>query len=253
MTSRRPHGLIIPWSVPIIAVVAALVSAMATARAVGNSDGSGLDVEVVTNTITSAPPNNPGPPKDAIVTAQCPSGKVVTGGGGRVFNERLDSASAILVASFPTNGSPPTAWQAIGRPPAAQPQIAYDITVYAVCVRVSAAAGTLPGTTPGASIAAIKAPDDDRTAKLTDDQRRQHQRTDRSGSDDVRTEGNVIATGCDTDPPTLSIANRDGTVVLTLLGGASKSCGAFPVGSYLVAEGEKVNEQRFDAYEVGAG
>ena len=46
------------------------------------------------------------------------------------------------------------------------------------------------------------------------------------------------------------IANKDGLVKVILLGDAAKAAGSIRVGDYLEADGEKQNEQLFEATDV---
>jgi CSLREA domain-containing protein len=92
--------------------------------------------------------------------------------------------------------------------------------------------------------------DKDAPPRLTDQQRQEKERTNRLGRDDYRTEGNLLATSCDADQPSVTIANRDGTVVVTLLGEAQAVCGSLYPGQYLELDGVKVNEALFEAESV---
>jgi hypothetical protein len=89
--------------------------------------------------------------------------------------------------------------------------------------------------------------DDQRPRKSTEKQRQQDQRTDKSSLDDTRTEGNVVATRCDADIPTVLIANRDGEVTIRLLGETAARCESVLPGDYLEVDGEKINEQLYEA------
>jgi hypothetical protein len=111
------------------------------------------------------------------------------------------------------------------------------------------------------SSASAAAPDDDSARHLTAQQRQQRQQTNRSGSDDVHTEGNVISTSCpsawnntpdlpNADQPAIVIANRDGPVVVRVRGDALATCSLARPGDYLEADGEKRNEQLYDADEI---
>jgi uncharacterized repeat protein (TIGR01451 family) len=90
----------------------------------------------------------------------------------------------------------------------------------------------------------------DSPRKETEEQRQQRERTNRSGQDDYRVEGNVMAVTCDADPPTVTIADRDGLVTVRLLRDAATTCGSIKVGDYLSAEGEKIDELLFEATDV---
>ncbi len=88
----------------------------------------------------------------------------------------------------------------------------------------------------------------DKASKKTDEQRQDHDLTNRSGHDDVHTEGNVVEVHQDANPPYVVIANRDGLVTVSLLCG--DQCPKIAVGAYLQIDGVKENEQLFDAYDV---
>ena len=92
--------------------------------------------------------------------------------------------------------------------------------------------------------------DTDKPRKLTEEERQQRQRTNRSGRDDEHTEGNVTAVACDAAIPTITIANRDGLVEVQLLHEAAQSCGSAQAGDYLEADGVKQTEQLFEADSV---
>ncbi|MCC7370482.1 MAG: DUF11 domain-containing protein [Chloroflexi bacterium] len=106
-------------------------------------------------------------------------------------------------------------------------------------------------------------PSEDDPKKPTEEQRQQNERTNRSGLDDYRTEGNVVAKDCgegpepglpatatQAEPPFIVIANRDGLVTIRLLGDSRYACKQYQVGDYLEADGEKVHEYLFDAENV---
>ena len=92
--------------------------------------------------------------------------------------------------------------------------------------------------------------DKDAPARLTEQQHQEKERTNRLGRDDYHTEGNVLATACDADVPNVTIANRDGAVVVQLTGDARGACASLRSGQYLEADGVKVNESLFDAETV---
>ena len=88
-----------------------------------------------------------------------------------------------------------------------------------------------------------------------------------AGLDEYHTEGNVIAVRCAADQPVPEavrgpvsfdvnetpyavIATRDGAQQVRLLGETAKSCGSIQPGDYLVVEGVKQHESRFDAEDV---
>ena len=85
-------------------------------------------------------------------------------------------------------------------------------------------------------------------ARETETERQQRERTNRRGSDDYRTEGNVVAVDLDARPRTATIATRDGLQVIVLL--CRDSCDDPQVGDYLEAEGEKEHEALFYADSV---
>lgn len=84
----------------------------------------------------------------------------------------------------------------------------------------------------------------ERPRRPTEEQREQGQRTNRSGLDDHRTEGNVVALDKDATPPTVTIAARDGLIVLELHGEAKTV--TVKVGDYVTATGEKIHEHRYE-------
>ena len=91
--------------------------------------------------------------------------------------------------------------------------------------------------------------DDDRKPK-TEEQRHQAAQTNRSGLDDFRTEGNAVSSDCAAAWPSVTIANRDGNVVLRLLHEAKDSCHVVQPGDYVEAIGEKQHEQLYDAHQL---
>jgi hypothetical protein len=95
--------------------------------------------------------------------------------------------------------------------------------------------------------APVKEEQTERPRRLTETERQQHERTNRSGLDDARTEGNVLAVGCDAAVPTITIANRDGPVEVRLLGEAAAACRSAEVGDYLEVDGVKQTEQLYEA------
>ncbi|MFN0070036.1 MAG: beta strand repeat-containing protein [Chloroflexota bacterium] len=95
--------------------------------------------------------------------------------------------------------------------------------------------------------------------KLTETERQQAQRTNRSGLDDYRTEGNLVLSSCDDerrepfqDPfiPYAVIATRDGEQRLLLLHDTRHQCRQMKDGDYLEADGVKLNEQLFETENV---
>jgi hypothetical protein len=89
---------------------------------------------------------------------------------------------------------------------------------------------------------------DDRPRSLLTPQQRE--RTNRSGHDDVHTEGHVVATECGAEPPSVTIANRDGKVLIRLFKDAAGVCREARPGDYLEVDGEKVHEALFEAYDA---
>jgi hypothetical protein len=89
---------------------------------------------------------------------------------------------------------------------------------------------------------------DDSRKPLTEEQRQQHQLTNRSNRDDTYTEGSVVEVATDTQGPYLVIANRDGLVVIRLRCGSG--CPTVRPGDYVEVDGVKENEQLFYADEV---
>ncbi|MGE3271932.1 MAG: S8 family serine peptidase [Chloroflexota bacterium] len=92
--------------------------------------------------------------------------------------------------------------------------------------------------------------DVDKPRHLTDDERRQRAATNRSGSDDVHTEGNVLEVNCTAETPYLIIGMRDGDQTVRLHHSAREQCGSVSVGSYVSADGVKEHEQLFDADDL---
>jgi hypothetical protein len=92
--------------------------------------------------------------------------------------------------------------------------------------------------------------DDENGRKLPAEQRQQHERTNTSSLDDCRTEGNAVSADCDADIPSVTIANRDGNMVLHLLDDAKDSCDLVQRGDDVEAIGEKQNEQLYDVDQI---
>lgn len=84
----------------------------------------------------------------------------------------------------------------------------------------------------------------------TETERQQRERTNRSGSDDFRTEGNVVAVDLEASPRTATIATRDGLQVVVLL--CRDGCDDVRVGDYLEADGSKEHEGLFYADGVSS-
>lgn len=108
--------------------------------------------------------------------------------------------------------------------------------------------------------------DEDEKRKLTEEQKRQRERTNTGSLDDIGTEGNVVGVRCDlsapvptvqrgfvaapNDAPYVLIAMRDGVQQVRLLHDAKSQCGSVQVGDYIQVDGEKVHEQLFDADDM---
>jgi CSLREA domain-containing protein len=127
----------------------------------------------------------------------------------------------------------------------------------AVVIRVAATAppaeipppaAVPPAATPPPALQNSPGDDDtNRPRRETEDERRQRERTNRGGKDDVYVEGSVIETRCDLAWPSIVIANRDGAVEVKLLREAQKACRSIKPGDYLEADGEKQHEYLFHA------
>jgi hypothetical protein len=96
---------------------------------------------------------------------------------------------------------------------------------------------------------AVQQGDDDKP-KLTEEQRQQRQRKNKGGRDDTHTEGDVTETLCDSAWPTVTIATRDGASAIRLAKGVADLCPSIRSGDYLEADGEKQDEQLFDADDI---
>ncbi|MFN8523879.1 MAG: choice-of-anchor L domain-containing protein [Chloroflexota bacterium] len=100
---------------------------------------------------------------------------------------------------------------------------------------------------------------DPKPKKLTEEQKQQKSRTDTSSLDDTRIEGNVLEVRCSRsddaefdvqkpkDTPYIVVGNRDGPVQVRLYEDAKNACKSAKAGDYLKGDGEKDNEQLFDA------
>ena len=86
--------------------------------------------------------------------------------------------------------------------------------------------------------------------RLTEEQRQQRRRTNTASLGDYHTEGNVVAVECDAKPPRVQIVNVDGPMWVELWFGTDRQCPRIRVGDYLIADGEKDNEQRFVAENI---
>lgn len=102
------------------------------------------------------------------------------------------------------------------------------------------------------SVAANNTPnnDDEQGRKPTAEERQQRERTNRGSLDDYRTEGNAVSSACDASIPTVTIANRDGAVVLQLLHDAKLACETVRPGDYIEAVGEKQHEQLYEVDQL---
>lgn len=92
--------------------------------------------------------------------------------------------------------------------------------------------------------------DNEKDRKLTEEQHQQRERTNRANLDDYRTEGNAVSSACDASIPTVTIANRDGNVVLQLSHDAKLACGSVRPGDYIEATGDKQHEQLYDVDQM---
>jgi hypothetical protein len=108
--------------------------------------------------------------------------------------------------------------------------------------------------------------DDDKEKKETKEEKQDRRRTDNSNRDQIKTEGNVVGVRCkqSDDVPTVKkgyiaepdqtpyilIGNSDGVQQLTLIRKAKSDCKDVQVGDYVKADGEKENEQLFQADEI---
>jgi CSLREA domain-containing protein len=108
---------------------------------------------------------------------------------------------------------------------------------------------TISDTTPPPPQTVKPSEDDtDKPRKETDEQRQQRERTNASNRDDYYTEGNVVEVHQDVDPSYVVIGNKDGLQRVILRCGSQ--CPTIRVGDYLEADGEKINEQLFEATDV---
>jgi uncharacterized repeat protein (TIGR01451 family) len=146
-----------------------------------------------------------------------------------------------------------------------------DVAVLAPTATPTATATPTSTPTPTPTPApAISANNDDeeeeQEGRLTEEERHQRERTNRSGLDDYRTEGNVVAVRCNAaspvpvpttgfvtapdDVPYALIATRDGIQQVRLLDEARTTCRSIREGDYLEASGEKQHELLFEAESV---
>jgi hypothetical protein len=114
------------------------------------------------------------------------------------------------------------------------------------------AVGTLAPTATPTPPAAVEE-NEDKPRKLTEEQRRQKERSNAGSEEDERVEGNVIAVHCDRTPPEIVIVNRDGEVTLRLVRGAASLCQSARPGMYLTSDNaEKHHEQLYDVFDFSA-
>lgn len=84
--------------------------------------------------------------------------------------------------------------------------------------------------------------------RRTEQQRQQSEQTNRSGRDDVHSEGDVSAVDLSKQPPEITILTRDGPQIVQLLCGGQ--CPAVKVGDYVEVDGAKQHEGLFTADTV---
>ena len=87
--------------------------------------------------------------------------------------------------------------------------------------------------------------EEDEKPKPTGEARHQKERSNKGSKEDERLEGNVVAIDLNGQPPTITIANRDGNVVVVLSGDALADARYIKVGDYVEASGEKQHELLF--------
>lgn len=90
----------------------------------------------------------------------------------------------------------------------------------------------------------------DEGRKPTAEQRQQRERTNRANLEDYRTEGNAVTSDCSAPIPTVTIASRDGGVVLQLFHDARLACETVRPGDYVEAVGEKQHEQLYEVDQL---
>jgi hypothetical protein len=157
------------------------------------------------------------------------------------YNGGVDDAFVARIPQLPSSLATPT-------PTPTVPPTGTVTATATAAASVTATATVTPTSTPAAPVSSDG--EDDRKPKLTEEQRQQRSRTNRSNRDDYAAEGNVVEVRCDATVPTVVIANRDGLLEVRLLRGAAAVCGSIRVGDYLEADGEKQSEQLFDATDV---
>jgi hypothetical protein len=110
-----------------------------------------------------------------------------------------------------------------------------------------------PTATP-TSVTANVEENEDKGRKLTEEQRRQKERSNAGSESDERVEGNIAAVYCERVPPEIVIANVDGAVTLRLVRGAAALCSSARPGQYLTSDNaEKQNEQLYDVFDFSVG
>jgi CSLREA domain-containing protein len=108
-------------------------------------------------------------------------------------------------------------------------------------------AGTLRVGGDAAADGQANDPNRDKEERLTEEERRQLERTNTGSEEDERVEGDVLAVSCDRSPPEVLIGNRDGRVTLRLLREAARRCGEVRPGQYLTSgDAEKQHELLYD-------
>jgi CSLREA domain-containing protein len=97
---------------------------------------------------------------------------------------------------------------------------------------------------PSTEVASTGTRSEEQAPRLTRQQRWQHAHTNAGSPEDARVEGNVVAVDHDARPPMVTIADRDGLVMLLLRGDAANV--PVQIGDYVSARGEKVTEQLYE-------
>jgi hypothetical protein len=90
--------------------------------------------------------------------------------------------------------------------------------------------------------------DREQSKPKTEEQRQQAEQTNRSGRDDLHTEGDVLAVNLTKQPPEIIIGTRDGRQTIQLHCGSQ--CPTISVGDYVEVDGTKENEGLFYADDV---
>ena len=91
---------------------------------------------------------------------------------------------------------------------------------------------------------------EDDVRRLTETQRHQRSRTNQSGLDDERVEGDVVDVRADLQTPEVDIVNRDGVVTLRLVKEAAKLAREIRPGQYVSGDGWKEHEQLYWIEEI---